>query len=135
MAGKTTTIEQVELIPAPPRAVYDAFLDPAQHSAFTGAEATGEGVVGGRFTAHGGYISGEILELEEGKRIVQSWKTAQWPKTAPPSRLDLTFRPKDGGTEITMVHSEVPSSQAETYRKGWTEHYWQPLRKYFTRKA
>ena len=31
--------------------------------------------------------------------------------------------------------AEVPSSQAGTYRKGWTEHYWKPLRKYFTSKA
>jgi uncharacterized protein YndB with AHSA1/START domain len=131
MSGKTETIQQVEFVPAPPRQVYEAFLDAAKHSAFTGAEATVDPVVGGKFTAHGGFISGEILELEDGERIVQSWRTSQWPKGAPPSRLDLTFRPKDGGTEITMVHSEVPASQAKMYRKGWVDNYWKPLRKYF----
>jgi uncharacterized protein YndB with AHSA1/START domain len=130
--SETRTIEQTTFIPGvPPREVYEALLDPAKHAEFTEQPATGDPRVGGKFTAHGGYISGEILELEEGKRIVESWTTTQWPEGAPPSRLEFTFRPKDGGTELTMVHSEVPAEQAESYRGGWITYYWEPLKRYF----
>lgn len=129
--SETRTIEQTVFIPAPPREVYEALLDPEEHAEFTGAEATGDPVVGGELTAYDGYISGRILELVEGEKIVESWSTTEWPEGAPPSRLELTLRPKDGGTELTMVHSEVPAEQAESYRQGWIDHYWEPLQRYF----
>jgi hypothetical protein len=41
-----------------------------------------------------------------------------------------------GGTELRMVHSQVPTEQAEGYAKGWQEHYWVKLQDYFkARKA
>ena len=52
--------------------------------------------------------------------------TAGWPEDAPPSRLEIRLAPKDGGTELTMVHSEVPAEQADSYRQGWLDHYWEP---------
>jgi uncharacterized protein YndB with AHSA1/START domain len=131
MSENVRTLEQTVFIPAPPREVYETLLDPVRHAAFTGQPASGEPVVGGRFTAHDGYIEGEILELVDGEKIVESWTTTGWPAGAPPSRLELTFRPKEGGTELTMVHSEVPAEHAESYRKGWITHYWEPLRRYF----
>jgi uncharacterized protein YndB with AHSA1/START domain len=129
--SETRTIRQTVFIPAPPREVYEALLDPEKHAEFTGVEATGDPVVGGELTAYEGYISGRILELVEGEKIVESWSTTEWPEGAPPSRLELTLRPKDGGTELTMVHSEVPAEQAESYRQGWIDHYWEPLQRYF----
>ena len=132
MSDSVRTIHQTTFIPnATPHDVYEALLDPAKHAAFTGQPATGDSRVGGRFTAHGGYISGEILELVADEKIVESWSTTGWPEGAPPSRLELTFRAKDGGTELTMVHSEVPAEQAESYRGGWVTHYWEPLQRYF----
>lgn len=132
MAPRTRTLRQTHSIPAPPSEVFDAYVDPVRHAVFTGAEATSEHEVGGRFTAHGGYISGEILELVPGERIVQSWKTTQWPEDAPPSRLEIRLSPKDGGTELEMVHSEVPAEQADSYDQGWIDHYWDPLKRYFS---
>ncbi|MFL6231821.1 MAG: SRPBCC domain-containing protein [Thermoanaerobaculia bacterium] len=135
MSENVRTLKQTVFIPAPPREVYEAFLDPAQHAAFTGKPATGEPVVGGKFTAHGDFISGEILELVEGEKIVESWSTTGWPAGSPPSRLEITFRPKDGGTELTMVHSGVPAQHADSYDSGWVSQYWEPLQRYFEARA
>jgi hypothetical protein len=33
-----------------------------------------------------------------------------------------------------MVHSGVPAVQSKKYDKGWIEHYWEPLKKYFDYK-
>ena len=34
-----------------------------------------------------------------------------------------------------MTHSEVPIDQAESYRQGWIDYYWNPLRAHFAKKA
>jgi len=135
MKLKTTTIIQKVVIPASPEEVYDAFIDPSKHSEFTGSEATCDPTVGGKFTAWDGYISGRNLELEKGKRIVQEWMTAEWPKGYPSSTLELTFRRvKGGGTQVRMVHSHVPVEQADDYRQGWIDNYWELLKDYFQKR-
>jgi uncharacterized protein YndB with AHSA1/START domain len=128
---KVTTIKQKVIVPASPEQIYEAFIDAKKHSAFTGSKATSSPKVGGKFTAWDGYISGKNLELERGKRIVQEWITTDWPQGYPPSRLELTFTKTKGGTEISMVHSNVPEEQANDIAEGWNEFYWKPLKKYF----
>jgi len=129
--GDTVTIRQSEFIPAAPSEVYDAFLNAKTHAAITGAGAFFERREGGKFSAGDGYITGKFLRLQNSRRIVQEWKTTEWPANAPPSVLELRFMPKENGTEISLVQTQVPANQAPRYRKGWTEHYWTPLKKYF----
>ncbi len=128
---KVTTIEQKIIVQAEPEAVYDAFVNAKKHSAFTGSKATIEAKVDGKFTAWDGYIFGKNLELEKGKRIVQEWVNTDWPEGYPPSRLELTFKKVKNGTEISMVHSDVPADQADELKEGWTEFYWKPIKEYF----
>jgi activator of HSP90 ATPase len=135
MSMKATTIKQKTLIPATPDEVYDAFMEAKKHSAFTGSKATSDPKVGGEFTAWDGYISGRNLELVKGKKIVQEWSTTDWPDKFPPSRLELTFKEAKGGTEISMIHSNVPAEQADDLAEGWNEFYWKPIKEYFTMRA
>jgi len=44
----------------------------------------------------------------------------------------LTFKAVPQGTEIGMVHSNVPKAQADEVEQGWTEFYWTPLKEYFS---
>jgi uncharacterized protein YndB with AHSA1/START domain len=134
MKLKTSTITQKVIIPASPEEVYDALMDPKKHSAFTGAEATGEPKVGAEFTAWDGYITGKNLELEPGKRIVQEWVTSEWPEGYGPSRLEFTLRKVKDGTELTMVHSNIPADQADEYKQGWIDNYWDLMKEYFGKK-
>jgi uncharacterized protein YndB with AHSA1/START domain len=134
MRRPVKTITQKVVVGAAPADVYAAFVNPRLHAAFTGAAATGSARVGGRFTAWDGYISGVNRELVKGKRIVQDWQTTEWPEGADPSRVEFSFRPVKGGTEIRMVHSHVPAEQADSYRQGWIDYYWEPLKAYFSQK-
>lgn len=128
----TKTIEQSEFFPGTtPKQIYDAFLSGPKHTKMTGGKATAGTKVGDKFTAWDGYISGENLALNEDKSIVQSWQTGEWPEGAAASRLEWTFTEKDGGTEVNMVHSNVPASQAGNYEKGWFDFYWTPMKVYF----
>ena len=127
-----TTITQKTVIPkASPKQVYDAYIDPVKHSDFTDAKATGKPVVGGKFTAWDGYIFGRYLELQEAKRIVQEWSTIDWEEGYPASKVELTLTAVPGGTEINLVHSNVPKAQTEEIEQGWIEFYWEPLKEYF----
>jgi len=135
MKRKTTKITQKILLPALPEEVYDALLDPRRHSEFTGSKATGKAEVGAKFTAWRGYISGKNLELEKGKRIVQEWVTTEWPEDYPPSKLEFTFKEVEGHTELTMIHSDIPTNQEEELKQGWNDYYWKPLKKYFEKRS
>jgi activator of HSP90 ATPase len=129
--GATVTIRSAEFIPAAPSAVYRAFVDAKTYIAVTGTSASFERREGGKFSAADGYITGKFLRLQNSRRIVQEWRTSEWPEDAPPSLLELRFVPRENGTEVRMVQSQVPAEQAVRYKKGWTEHYWTPLKKYF----
>jgi len=138
-AGKTApkklkTIKQKEFLPVEPAEIYDAFLNEQKHSDFTGAKATCDRRVGGKFTAWDGYIRGKNVLLENGRRIVQEWMTTEWPDGYPPSLIEFTFKPKAGGTEVKLVQTNVPADQAKGYEKGWIDFYWTPLKKYFIQK-
>jgi activator of HSP90 ATPase len=132
---EVATITQKVIIPkVSPKQVYEAYVDPKKHSEFTASKATGKPVVGGKFTAWDGYISGKFLELEEGKRVVQEWMSTDFSEGYLPSKLELTFCAVPKGTEITMVHSNVPKDQEDETSEGWIEFYWEPMKKYFKKE-
>jgi len=132
---KFSTIKQTALFDATPLQVYEAYVDPRKHAAFTGQSATGTAKIGGRFTAGDGYISGKYLALEKGKRILHEWTTTEWPEGYPSSILELTLKAKGKKTELTMVHSKVPEEQVDYYAEGWKEYYWKPLQEYLAKKT
>jgi uncharacterized protein YndB with AHSA1/START domain len=66
------------VIPASPAEIYNAWLDNIAHSEMTGGEAIMSDEVGAEVSAWDGYITGRILELVPGERIVQSWRTTEF---------------------------------------------------------
>lgn len=131
MVETTVSFELSTVVEAPVEAVFEALTDPEKHSAFTGAEATGEPVEGGVFTAWDGYIEGRYLEIEPPTRILQEWITSEWPAGSPVSLVEFRLVSAGDSTELTLIHSEVPASQAGSYKQGWVDYYWKPLRAYF----
>ncbi len=123
------TFEQIQHFSAPPERIYGAWLDGATHAAFTGGgKAEVDARVGGKFSAWNGYIQGKNVELTAGERIVQSWRTSDFPAGYPDSLLELRFVPESGGTRLHLRHVGVPASTAERFSEGWHAYYWQPLR-------
>lgn len=121
-------------LPVPAPQLYEAWLDGREHSAFTGGQASVEPRVGGRFSAWGGYIEGETLELEPGRRIVQSWRTTDFEDADPDSRLEVRFEPSGAGTRVVVAHTELPTGGALKYREGWKQFYFTPMKQYFSEK-
>ncbi len=96
----TESIEVSEFFPAEPHEVYTAWLDSEAHSVFTGAQASVDARVGGQHTAWDGYIAGQFLALEPDRKIVQSWRTTEFPDDAPNSKVEIELVPEDDGTRL-----------------------------------
>ncbi|HKY84940.1 MAG TPA: SRPBCC domain-containing protein [Anaerolineales bacterium] len=120
---------------APPEIVYRAWLDSAQHAAFVGAQAEIEEGVGGEFRLWDGYITGRTLALDPPRRIVQAWRTTEFPDGSPDSQIEVRLEPEAGGTQITLVHTGIPAGQGPQYEEGWKENYFDPMKEYFSGKT
>jgi len=129
--SSTETVLVSEIIPATRERIYAAWLDSDQHSAFTGESADIDPTVGGHHTTFGGYARGRNLELSPNRRIVQTWRSAEFPDTAPDSRIEVTFEDTAGGTLVSVLHTDIPSGQADRYREGWLRFYLEPMKRYF----
>lgn len=127
----TEAIRVYAEVPASPERIFEAWLNSAQHSAFTGGEATVDPAPGGTFSAWDGYITGTTLEVDPGKRIVQNWRTTEFPAGSPDSRLEILLEPAGAGTRVTLVHTGIPAGQGKSYEDGWEEYYFSPMRDYF----
>ena len=111
--------------------LYDSWLNSQIHSSFTGSKAHIEPRVGSHFTAWNGYIIGTNLILQPYGRIVQSWRTTEFPEGAPDSKLEILFEKHNSGTKLTIIHNHLPSGDEKKYEKGWKEHYIKPMKFYF----
>ena len=120
------------VLSANPERIYEAWLSSTEHAAFIGSGAEIDPAVGGRFSMWNGYIEGVNEELEPNRRIVQSWRTTEFPPESPDSRLEIMLEAVEGGTHLTLHHSELPEGQGEQYREGWEEHYFDGMREYFS---
>jgi uncharacterized protein YndB with AHSA1/START domain len=128
---KTDSIRVSAVIPADPQAIYEAWMSSKGHAEMTGSSATVTARVGGRFTASDGYISGTTLELEPGVRIVQAWRTSEFAEEDPDSRLEVLLEKVPKGTRVTLVHTSIPPGQGSSYRQGWIDFYFTPMKEYF----
>ena len=131
-------------LPAKPEEVYRAWLDGAEHSAFTGGKAEVE-PTGGRALHRLGRLhrgphpgAGAALRRTGYRgarlRILQAWRTTEFPEGSPDSRLEVLLEKSRGGTRITLRHSDIPAGQGAEYQQGWEEHYFTPLKRYFAGK-
>ncbi len=128
----TESIHVTALIPARPEAVYNAWLSSERHTQMTGGGAQIDPRVGGSHSAWGDYISGKTLELVPGARIVQSWRTLEFPAESGDSKITVTFEPDGDDTLVSIAHDDIPEGQGARYASGWYDHYFTPMTTYFS---
>jgi activator of HSP90 ATPase len=113
--------------------IYTTWLSSKGHSAMTGADAAITAVVGKKFTAWDGYISGTNLELIPYNKIVQAWRTTSFKDSDEDSNIEIVLNETKGKTELTLTHSNIPKD-GEDYKKGWEDYYFIPMKDYFSKK-
>jgi activator of HSP90 ATPase len=120
-----------DVIPGSPQAIYDAWLSTEGHTAMTGGEAHVDPTIGGAFDAWDGYISGRTLSLDPGRQIVQTWRTTEFTEGDEDSQIAVNLEAADGGTNVTLVHSNVPDGHRSYEEGGWQSNYFDPMKAYF----
>jgi len=137
-------LKQTVIFNANTRDLYEAIINPKKHSAFTGAKATNNGKVGGKFTSWDGYAFGKNLLLQKNKKIVQSWSTTDFPETM----TEITFEFKDqrneknfkkavrekDKTKLIFKQKNIPSKNFKEISDGWQDYYWKPLKKWIEKE-
>jgi len=118
------------LIPASEEEIYNAWLSSEGHTLMTGSPASVSADVGSEFNAWDGYIRGRNLDLEYGKRIVQSWRTTEFSDDEDDSQIEVTLEPVGDQTKVTLRHTSLPPHGMQ-YEQGWVESYFEPMKEYF----
>jgi len=117
-------------IKATAKQIYKSWLSTQRHTKMTGGTAFVSDKIGDKFNVWDGYIKGKNLILEPYNRIVQSWRSTNFEDHEEDSQIEVILSETDGETKLTLKHTNVPES-GEHYIKGWDEHYFTPMKKYF----
>jgi activator of HSP90 ATPase len=117
-------------LPAAPDRLFDMYLDPEAHAAFTGAPVTIAPRPGAPFRAFDGMLTGSILHIDPKRLIVQTWRSTNFPAGTLDSLLALSFWPEADGSRIELVHVNVPEEDFAGVSHGWERYYWTPWRAY-----
>jgi uncharacterized protein YndB with AHSA1/START domain len=120
-------------LPAKPSRLYDMYLNPKTHTAFTGAPVTIAARVGAKFEAFGGALSGRILQLAPKRLIVQSWRSTHFGKRDIDSTLVLAFLPHGKGARIELTQVNVAQRDFGGVSVCRSKCYFLPWRAYLAR--
>ncbi|MAE60432.1 MAG: hypothetical protein CMJ49_03645 [Planctomycetaceae bacterium] len=124
-------VEMAASLPASSDRLYDMYVDAAAHAAFTGQPVVIEPRAGASFSAFDGVLTGTILQVAPKRLIVQSWRSANWPKEAIDSTLVLSFWPDGQGKgRIELMHINVADDDFAGVSRGWEQYYFAPWRVY-----
>ncbi|XP_058771308.1 uncharacterized protein LOC131644743 [Vicia villosa] len=118
--------------------LFEILMDENRWKGFTQSNARISKVVGGEFSIFDGSVTGENLELEEGKLIVQRWRFGSWPD-GKHSMVRLVFEePESGVTVVKLTHTDVPEEDrygnatvVENTERGWRDLIFQRIRSVF----
>ena len=131
MTAQTTQLYQV-YIKASPEAIWEAITSPAFTAKyFHGTEVESTLEPGSPFDFHyangsGLAVTGSVLESDEPRRLVYTWRALYDPALAAeePSRVTWEIEPQEGGVSLlTVVHDQLdgaPKTAEGVSGTGWT---------------
>jgi len=145
--GQNLSLEIKRAINAPRDRVYAAWTDPAQLKQWFGPKNVrtrnliADARVGGEFrwdltNSEGEEMTmrGEFRELQPGKKIVFSWQwldDEDWENHISVVTVELSDR--DGGTELRLIHEQLPNEQSRDGHNGGWNSALDKLEKFFNR--
>lgn len=100
--------------PGPMRTVVHAW-EPRPGGALHIAMIADEGEMKGENVSRGTF-----KEVEEGRKIVHTWKWDDMDADPNESLVTVTFEDADGGTKVTLVHEQLSGKESvESHTQGW----------------
>ncbi|MGE7136808.1 SRPBCC family protein [Luteibacter sp. NPDC031894] len=132
MTEHLPSVTLVRKIKASPAKVYAALTQPEQMIQWWGPDAgptlraEADVRTGGRFRIAFRLTSGDeheatgvYREVVPDRKLVLTWEWSG--STQPPSLVTFHLEPRDGGTELTLVHEQLPDEATRnSHEAGWT---------------
>ncbi len=118
-------------LPAAAEKLFEMYLDPEQHGAFTGLAAM---IDGSEFRAFDGLLTGKLLHVVSPRLIVQSWRSVSFKDEDPESTLIISFTQEGDDGRIDLIHLDVPDHDFDGVTRGWDQKYFEPWREYLERQ-
>lgn len=122
------TIKQRARFKLEPARVYQLLTDSKQHTRLTGQKAVIGNKVGASFSTHGGRVSGIVVDLVPGRRVVQAWRSKDFPVGAFSMAAFELSPTDDGGTQLVLTHRGVPKALIPKVEADWKATYWEKIR-------
>ncbi|NP_001155868.1 activator of heat shock 90kDa protein ATPase-like [Acyrthosiphon pisum] len=126
----TTTVVMDVVFQCSGEDFYNALTTPELVSAFTQQSVSFQAIKGGKFQLFDGNITGEFIELCPGKKIVQNWRTKQWPDWLY-STVTVTINQQEDHTKVRVALVGVPKSDEAITRQNWERYYFTPIKRTF----
>lgn len=128
-----SVIYQSVTLPASAETLFDMYVDPAAHQAWSGSEVTVSAEPGSEFRAFDGALWGHMLQVVRPQLIVQSWRSTAFRESDPDSTLVMSFSGAGDEGRIDLVHVDVPEQDYDGVVAGWQNYYWTPWREFLLR--
>ncbi|KAG0266531.1 hypothetical protein BG011_002021 [Mortierella polycephala] len=127
----TTTLNDSVELQASAHDIYDVLLNQAKVIIWTRSnKSTIEAKVGSKFSLFGGSVSGEIKELVEDKKIVQSWRQSSWP-AGHYSTVTMDISQSTNSTVVKVKQEGVPVGEQDITLQNWSNYYWAEIKRTF----
>jgi len=115
-------------IPAEPEEVFYALINPFTIELWSGYPAIMNAEAGTEFSLWEGDITGKNLEVEENKKIVQEWFFGD---QAEKSIVTIKLFTDKKGTQVEVVHQNIPDEDYDNIVEGWNEYYMGAIKAFF----
>ncbi len=117
------SLDRTIIIEAPTETVFRFFTDSARWAAWWGAGSGIDARPGGAMKIrypNGIEVTGEVLEVADGQRIVFTYGYASGKPIGPgESRVTIALRPVANGTELTLTHAFAEAGTRDVHVQGW----------------
>ena len=121
---------------ASPHEVYELILDEKKHQEFSKVNVKIQRKIGGKCNWYNSMF-GEIIKLEQDKRIVHTWRGNDWPKDHKVT-VCFDFESITGGTLLHFKLKNIPNVKSFNkinWKAGWEIAYWKPIREWLKKNS
>ncbi|ORE02414.1 hypothetical protein BCV72DRAFT_215279 [Rhizopus microsporus var. microsporus] len=126
----TTTLKDTVNFQTSAEELYERLMDPQFASVWTRGPVKLSKEVGSDFELFGGNVTGQILELEPAKKIVQSWRLRSWP-AGHYSQVTMVFEQGSESVDLKVEQTGVPVGEEDLTRNNWSGYYWRAIKSAF----
>ncbi|KAI9250976.1 activator of Hsp90 ATPase [Phascolomyces articulosus] len=126
----TTTLNDVVEFQTSAHELYETLLDPQRVSIWTRGPAKISKEKGAKFELFNGNVRGELLETEQDKKIVQTWRLQSWPE-GHYSTVTMTLEQESDCVQLHVKQTGVPIGEEDLTQRNWTGYYWRSIKQAF----